>query len=89
MGLRRDQVGKSGNGVLGITPLGFESQHRSALRCEAHQVQNALCIGYDALAMNTDFGVERLCEVYNLAGDSQVESEFVATPTWRRATWKL
>ena len=80
MRLSRDQVGESGNGVLGIATLGFEGQHRPALGGEAQQVQDALAVRHDSLAVNPDFGLERGSQLHELIGGSQVEPEDVAKP---------
>ena len=80
MRLTRDQVGEGGNGVLGIATLGFEGQHRPALGGQAQQVQDALPVGDDPLAVDPDFGLERGSQLHELIGGSQVEPEDVGNP---------
>jgi hypothetical protein len=44
MKLSRNQGGKGCNGVLGIVPSGFESQHSAAPGAKGHQVEDTLAI---------------------------------------------
>src|SRR5208337_1879321 len=76
----RDQVGQSGNGVLGIAALGFESQRRSALGGETHQAQDAPAVGYDALAVDPDIGLERIRQFHESAGNSEMQPQDVVDP---------
>jgi hypothetical protein len=76
--MSRDQVGESGNGILGIKTPSFDSQHRPALSGKAKQVYDAPAVHYHAVAANCDFGLEQLRRFHELVSGSHMEPKDVA-----------
>ncbi len=77
MKLTRDQIGQSGDGILGINTLGFDSQHCSTLSGKAEQLQDAPAVRCAAVAANLDIGLECLRQSHELISGSQMEPEDV------------
>ena len=61
MDMTFNELGKSGDGFLGVGTARFELDQRAELGTQRHQVQDALCIGLPAVPENTNFGLELLC----------------------------